>query len=155
MPLVTPWPSIRQALIRQLRSNLVLAEGLPGDWAEGFAPQKTPYPLGVVYLHYAPSVPDTTGRVIFVGAGVVIFAKDPGVAASLYQLAFTSLNDTVLALTGQTSLQCRESSSISLQDVDAEGKAVYEVGAIYEIRVAQSNPALRTLVFSADSTISS
>ena len=153
MPLVTPWPSIRQALIRQLRSNLVLAEGLPGDWSEGFAPQKTPYPLGVVYLHYAPSVPDTTGRVIFVGAGVVIFAKDPGVAASLYQLAFTSLQDARLTMTGQTSLQCRQVSDISLTDVDSEGKAVYQVGGVFEVRVAQSNPALRTLTFTADATV--
>lgn len=153
MGLVTPWPSVRQAFLRQLRSNLVLEAGLPGDWSEGFAPQKTPYPLGVVYLHFAPSFPDTTGRTIYLGVGVVIFAKDQGEAASLYQLAFDSLNNTKLALTGQTSLQCRETSSISLQDVDTEGKAVYEVGGIYEVRVAQSNPILSSLTFTADSTV--
>jgi hypothetical protein len=153
MSLVTPWPSVRQAFIRQLRSNLVLEAGLPGDWSEGFAPPKTAYPLGVVALHYAPSFPDTTGRTIYLGVDVFIFAKDQAGAASLYQLAFDSLNNTLLALTGQTSLQCRETSSISLQDVDTEGKAVYQVGGVYEVRVSQGNPALRTIVITADSTI--
>ena len=153
MALIPPWPSIRQAFLQQLRANLVLKAGLDGDWSEGFAPQKTPYPLGVVYLHYAPSFPDTTGRVAYIGVGVVIFSKDQGEAASLYSLAFTSLDDTKLTLTGQTSLQCRETSSISLQDVDTEGKAIYEVGGIYEVRVSQSNPTLATLTFTADSTI--
>lgn len=153
MPIAPPWPSVRQAFIRHLRSNLVLAEGLPGDWSEGFAPPKTDYPLGVISLHYAPSVPDTTGRTIYLGVDVFIFAKDQGEAASLYQLAFTSLNNALLAMTGQTSLQCRETSSISLQDVDAEGKAIYQVGGVYEVRVAQSNPVLRSLTLTADSTI--
>lgn len=149
-----PWPSVRQAFLQQLRSNLVLKAGLPGDWSEGFAPQDTAYPLGIVALHYAPSFPDTTGRVAFIGVDVFVFAKTSGEAASLYQLAFTSLNNTKLTLAGQTSLQCRETSSISLQDVDTEGKAVYQVGGVYEVRVAQSNPTLLTLTFTADSTIS-
>ena len=153
MALVTPWPSIRQALIRQLRSNLVLAAGLSGDWSEGFAPQKTPYPLGVIALHYAPSFYDWTGRVIFVGVDVFIFAKDSGEAASLYQSAFTSLQDAKLTMTGQTSLQCRQTSDLSLQDVDTEGKAVYQVGGVFEVRVAQTNPALRTLTFTGDMTV--
>jgi len=55
MALLTPWPSVRQAIIRQLRSNLVLAAELSGDWSEGFAPQGTAYPLGTIGLQYAPS----------------------------------------------------------------------------------------------------
>lgn len=153
MALMTPWPSVRQALIRQLRSNLVLAAGLSGDWSEGFAPQKTPYPLGTIGLQYAPSAYDWSGRVMFIGVTVFIFSKDQGEAASLYQLAFTSLQDARLTMTGQTSLQCRQVSDISLTDVDSEGKAVYQVGGVFEVRVAQSNPALRTLTFTADATV--
>ena len=153
MALLTPWPSIRQALIRQLRSNLVLAAGLSGDWSEGFAPQGTDYPLGVIALQYAPSAYDWSGRVVFVGVSVFVFAKTSGEAASLYQLAFTTLQDARLTLTGQTSLQCRQTSDISLQDVDAEGKAIYQAGGVFEVRVAQSNPALRTLTFTADMTV--
>jgi len=154
MALVTPWPSIRQALLRLLRANLVLKASLLGGWAEGFAPEETAWPRGLISLHYAPSFYDSTGRVAFIGADVLIFSKDQGEAASLYQLAFTTLQDARLTLAGQTSLQCRQTSDISLQDVDAEGNAVYEVGGVFEIRVAQSNPTLSTLVFTADSTIS-
>jgi hypothetical protein len=153
MPLVTPWPSVRQALIRQLRSNLVLAAGLSGDWSEGFAPPKTLYPLGVLSLHYAPSFYDWSGRVTFVGVDVFVFAKTSAEAASLYALAFGTLQDARLVLTGQTSLQCRQTSDISLQDVDTEGKPVYQTGGVFEVRIAQSNPTLSTLVVTVDSTI--
>ena len=154
MALLTPWPSIRQALLRQLRSNLVLKAGLSGDWSEGFAPQKTVYPLGVISLHYAPQMYDWTGRVSFIGVDVFVFSKDQGEAASLYQLVFSTLQDARLDLpTGLTSLQCRNTSDISLQDVDTEGKAIYQVGGVFEVRVAQSNPALSTITFTADSTI--
>lgn len=153
MPLVPAWPSVRQAIVQQLRSNLVLEAGLLGDWSEGFAPPDTKYPIGTFWLHYDPSVYDTTGRVAYLGVGVSIWAKDQGQAASLYSLAFTSLQDAKLTLAGQTSLQCRQSSDISLQDVDTEGKAVRQVGGIFEVRVAQSNPTLRTIVFTVNSTV--
>lgn len=153
MALVTPWPSVRQALIRQLRANLVLASSLTGDWSEGFAPEDTVYPLGVISLHFSPSFYDWSGRVVILGVDVVVFSKTQGEAASLDALVFTTLQDARLSLTGQTSLMCRRMSDISLQDVDTEGKAVYEVGGVYEVRVAQSNPTLGTLTFTADSTI--
>lgn len=153
MSLLTPWPSVRQALVRQLRSNLVLEAGLPGDWSEGFAPQKTEYPLGVFALHYAPLMYDWSGVVTMIGVDVFVFSKDQGEAASLDQLVFTTLQDARLFVTGQISLMCRRTSSFSLQDVDTEGKAVYQVGGVYEIRVAQSNPSLRTFSFTADATL--
>ena len=153
MALVTPWPSVRQALVQRLRSNLVLQAGLPGDWSEGFAPQKTEYPLGVFALHYAPMLYDWSGVVTVLGVDVFVFSKDQGQAASLDQLVFTTLQDARLNVTGQTSLTCRRSSSFSLQDVDTEGKAVYEVGGVYEIRVAQSNPTIASITFTADATL--
>lgn len=152
--LITPWPSVRQALIRQLRSNLVLEAGLPGDWSEGFAPQGTATPHGIIALHYAPSMYDWTGRVAILGVDVFIFCEDQAEAARLYQLAFTSLQDARLIMAGQTSLKCRQTSDLSLQDVDAEGKAMYQVGGIFEVQVAQSNPSLGTFAFTVDSTIS-
>ena len=159
MALVIPWPSVRQAFIRQLRSNLVLKDQLPGDWSEGFAPQNIdgstilPYPLGILQLHYAPAAYDWTGVVNILGVDVFVFSKDQAEAASLYQLAFTTLQDQRLTVTGQTSLSCRQTSSISLQDVDAKGKPIFEVGGVFEVKVAQSNPALRTLTFTADADI--
>ncbi len=153
MALVIPWPSVRQALIRQLRSNLVLEDGLPGDWSEGFAPPGTAYPRGIVSLHYAPAQYDWTGVVNILGVDVLIFAKTQGEAASLFQLAFTTLQDQRLTVTGQTSLSCRFTSSLSLQDEDPQGKPIFEVGGVLEVRVTQSNPAQQSLVFTADSDI--
>jgi hypothetical protein len=153
MALVVPWPSVRQALIRQLRSNLVLTDQLLGDWSEGFAPPGTAFPRGILSLHYAPALYDWTGVVNILGVDVLIFAKDQGDAASIFQLVFTTLQDQRLTVTGQTSLSCRFTSSLSLQDEDAQGKPIYEVGGVLEIRVTQSNPALRSLVFTADSDI--
>lgn len=152
--LILPWPSIRQALIRQLRSNLVLEAGLPGDWSEGLAPQGTKRPLGTLSLQYAPSMYDWTGRVVFVGVTVLIYCEDQAEAARLYQLAFTSLQDARLIMAGQTSLQCRQVSDLSLQGPDDAGATVYQVGGIFEVRVAQSNPSQGTVAFTVDSTIS-
>lgn len=154
MALVIPWPSVRQALIRQLRANLVLEDQLLGDWSEGFAPSGTAFPRGVLSLHYAPAAYDWTGVVNILGVDVLLFSKTQDEATSLYQLAFTTLQDQRLTVTGQTSLSCRFTSSLSLQDEDAQGKPIFEVGGVLEVRVAQSNPALRSLIFTADSTIS-
>ena len=140
MTLVTPWPSVRQALMRQLRANLVLKDLLLGDWSEGLAPETTPFPRGIIALHYAPSFYDWTGAVTELGVDVFVFSRDTGEAASLDQLVFTTLQDAKLVVTGQTSLTCRRISSLSLVDDDAEGKAVYQAGGVYEVWVAQSNP---------------
>jgi hypothetical protein len=153
MALIVPWPSVRQALIRALRANLVLAAGLPGDWSEGAAPPKADYPLGVIALVPSPSLYDWSGVVHDLLVDIVIFAEDAGEAASLDQLAFTTLQDARLAVTGLTSLGCRRTGNLSLQDVNDQGTAVFEVGGTWRIRVAQSNPAAQTLIVTGDSTI--
>jgi len=153
MALVVPWPSVRQALIRQLRANLVLKDQLLGDWSEGFAPSGTAFPRGIVQLHYAPALLDWTGVVNIVGVDVLIFAKTKEDADSAFQLVFTTLNNQRLTVTGQTSLSCLYTSGLSLQDEDAQGKPIFEVGGVFEIKVAQSNPVLRSVVFTADSDI--
>lgn len=155
MPLVTPWPSVRQALIQRLRSNLVLEAGLPGDqWGSGFDPQDALYPLGVLSLHYDPVMYDWSGQVALVGVDVLVFSKSVGEASRLAQLVYTSLHDARLNVSGQTSLSCRFMSGISIPAVDKEGKAIYSEGGIYEVRVAQSAPSPQTLLITLDSTIS-
>lgn len=154
MALVIPWPSYRQALVQQLRSNLVLKGELLGDWSEGFAPQKTPYPLGVISLHYAPAEYDWTGMVTVIGFDVFVFSKkDIGEADSLDQLVFDTLQDARLYPAGQTSLTCRRTSSISLTDEDAAGNPVWQVGGTWQAITAQSNPTFRSLPFTIDATI--
>lgn len=152
--LVDSWPYVRQALVRALRSNLVLKDELTGDWSEGVAPQSTPFPRGVFQLHYSPSEYDWSGFVSISGVDVGVFAKTQGEAARLNQLVFTTLQDARLDVAGQTSLTCRRVSSFSLVDPAPDGTpAVFQEGGIYSIMVPQSNPRLLTLVVPMTSTI--
>jgi hypothetical protein len=151
--LLDPWQPVRQALIQALRANLPLQAELTGDWAEGAAPVGAQYPLGIIALVPSPSFYDWSGVVHDLLVDIVLFSRDQGQAASLNQLVFTTLQDRLLALTGLTSLGCRRTGTLSLQDVDDQGTAIYEVGGTWRIRVAQSNPVLQTLVVTGDSTI--
>lgn len=151
---VDPWPYVRQALVRTLRSNLVLKDQLPGDWSEGVAPQGTDFPRGVYSLHYAPIERDWTGFTAICGVDVVVFSKDQGEAARLAGLVFTSLNNARLDVTGQTSLTCTFVSDIYLTDPAPEGtETVFEAGGIYAVLAPQSNARNRSLSVTMTSTI--
>lgn len=151
--LIDPWQPVRTALIRALRANLPLAAELTGDWSEGAAPPSTEYPLGIIALVPSPSNHDWSGVVHDLLVDVVVFSRDQDQAARLSQLVFTTLQDYLLPLTGLTSLGCRRTGPLSLQDVDDQGTAIYEVGGTWRIRVAQSNPALQTLSTTGSMTI--
>jgi hypothetical protein len=153
--MVIPWSSVRQALVRNLRANLVLSASLPGDWAEGAAPMTTEYPLGVYALVPSPGFYDWTGVVWDMLVDVFIFSRDQGEAASLDQLAFMTLQDARLDFDVDqlTSVSCRRTGVLSLQDTDERGNTIYQVGGTFRIRVAQSTPTLSTLVVTADSDI--
>jgi hypothetical protein len=154
--LVDPWPYVRQALIRTLRSNLVLKEALLGDWSESVAPQGTSFPRGVVQLHYSPLEYDWSGFTSICGVDVMVSAKTQGQASSLNQLVFTTLQDARLDVAGQTSLTCRRVSSFSLEDPAPEGtEATWAAGGVYSVLAPQSNPTLRTLSTTLTSTIGS
>jgi hypothetical protein len=155
MSLVTPWPSVRQAVVRALRANLVLADQMPEDrdWNEGSSPQGTPFPHGVYSLAYGPPEYDWTGVVHLIGVDVVVYSTDQGEAASLDQLVFITLQDARLAVTGLTTLSCRRIGIISLTDADATGRKVYVLGGTYQLRVSQSNPIKRELSFDLGMTI--
>lgn len=151
---VDPWPYVRQALIRQLRSNLVLKDELLGDWNEGVAPKDTAFPRGIIQLHYAPIEYDWTGFVAICGVDVGVFSKSKSEADRLNQLVFTTLQDAVLSVAGQTSLTCRRVSSFHLTDPAPEGtETVFQEGGIYSILAPQTNPRLRTLAVTMTSTI--
>ena len=152
--LIDPWPAVRQALVRALRSNLVLKDELPGDWSEGVAPVSTPFPRGVFQLHYSPLEYDWSGFVSICGIDVGVFAKTQDQAASLDQLVFATLQDAVLSVAGQTSLTCRRVSSFSLVDPAPDGtETVWEQGGIYSVLAPQSNPTPRSLAVTVTSTI--
>lgn len=152
--LVDPWPYVRQAVIRTLRSNLILQDELSGDWSETVAPQNTPFPRGVIQLHYAPLEYDWTGFVAICGVDVGVFAKSKGEADRLNQLVFSTLQDARLDVAGQTSLTCRRVSSFHLTEAAPEGtETTFQEGGIYSILAPQSNPRQRTLVVAMTSTI--
>lgn len=154
MALVDPWPSVRQAVIRQLRSNLVLKDLLLGDWSEGVAPKDTKFPRGVIQLHYGPVERDWTGFTALLGFDVVVFSKTQDEAERLTGLVFASLQNAKLDVAGQTSLSCLFVSTFSVTEPAPEGfDTVYAPGAIYAVRTAQSNPALRSLSVTMTSTI--
>lgn len=153
MGLTLPWPLARQAMIRALRANLPLAAALTGDWSEGEAPVKTAYPLGVISLVPSPGIYDWSGVVWDLYVDVVVFSYDKGQADSLDQLAFTTLQDARLAVTGLTSLTCRRIGIISLPAVDDKGQSVYSSGGTFHLRIAQSTPTAQTLTVTCDSTI--
>lgn len=152
--LVDPWVYVRQGLVRQLRSNLVLEGELLGGWSEGVAPKDTPFPRGVYQLHYSPNEYDWSGLVTISGIDVGVFSKSQGEAASLNQLVFTTLQDARLDLTGLTMLVCRRVSTYSLTDPAPDGtETVFQEGGVYSVQVAQSNPVNRTLSVTVTSTI--
>lgn len=152
--LVDPWPYVRQALIRTLRSNLVLKDELSGEWSEGVAPKDTPFPRGIVQLHYAPVEYDWTGFVAICGVDVAVFSKDKSEADRLNQLVYSTIQDVGLDVAGQTSLTCRRVSSFHLTEPAPEGtETVFQEGGIYSILTPQTNPRLRTLDVTMTSTI--
>lgn len=152
--LVDPWPYVRQALIRTLRSNLVLKGELSGDWNESVAPQGTAFPRGIISVHFSPNEYDWTGFVTLLGVDVVVFSKDKAQADSLNQLVFSTLQDAQLSVAGQTSLTCRRTSGIHLIDPAPEGtETVFAEGGVYAILTPQSNPRNRTLATTVTSTI--
>ncbi len=163
MALVDPWVYIRQALVRQLRSNLVLKDELPGDWSEGVAPKDTPFPRGIIQLHYSPNEYDWTGFITIAGVDVSVFSESQDEAASLNQLVFTSLQDVRLDLSGNgslpvnglTSLTCRRVSTYSLVEPAAAGTlpSVFQEGGVYSVTVAQSNPTRGSVTVTMTSTI--
>ena len=151
---VDPWPYVRQALVRTLRSNLVLEAGLSGGWTEGVAPLNAEFPRGVYSLHYAPIERDWTGFTAICGVDVVVFAKSSGEAASLAGLVYTSLNNVRLDVPGQKSLQSTFVSDIYLTEPAEEGMTTtYEAGGIYAILAPQSSSTNRTLSVTMTSTI--
>ena len=144
---------IEWALVRQLRSNVVLKGALKGDINRGFAPQKTAYPFIVYSLHYAPNRYTWGGVVTEAGFDVVVFATDEGVADSIAQLINQTLADAKLLVDGQTSLMCRPRSAISITDIDDQGLRYFEKGFVVDIWTSQQLPTAGSLTFTADSTL--
>lgn len=153
MPATANLSPIKQALVQTLRSNVALKTAFKNDFHEGFAPPKTKLPLLTYSVHYAPVVYDWTSFMVQVGFDIFVFSEDQVEADNLDSLVFTTLHDAELDVSGQSTLICRRTSSLSLTDSNEEGKKIYQVGGIYEVWTDQPLPFLVTRSLTADAVI--
>jgi len=137
MTLTTVAP-IKQALVATLRANNTLRSAVSGIH-EGFAPRKVAYPF-VTYNFLPTSYNyDSSGLMFITAVDVYVYSENSVEANNLDGLVFTILQDADLmavlddGVTEQTTLICRRIADISSDDVDEEGKKVYQVGGSYAI----------------------
>lgn len=146
MTLTTVAP-IKQALVATLRANTALkSEQLTGakhravsGFHEGAAPRKVPYPF-VTYTFFPTQYHyDSSGLMFVTAVDVSVFSENSVEANNLDALVFSTLQDANLlailspGVTEQTTLICHRVADISSDDVDEEGKKVYQVGGTYAI----------------------
>jgi hypothetical protein len=130
--------NIWRAIIAHLRSKPALKAAFVGDFHEGQAADKAPYPFCV----WTPVVPgvyeDTWGeRTIVALADVVAVSRSPVEASNLDQLVGEELDEAPLNVIGQHTLICYRVGDIRMSEPDEEGKKVYRVGGSYEIQTSQ------------------
>jgi len=126
--------NIWQAVVQEYRADAPLKASLVGGLHEGFAPEKTPYPLAV-YIPVAMPYEDAWGsRLIIAVMDIKVFSRDSVEAGTLDESFARVLDGASLEVTGQTTLICRRMGDIRMSpDLDEEGLKVYSAGGSYEI----------------------
>ena len=122
----------------QVASDAISTNGVAHTWDsnrinEGTAPDDTPYPFFAYRLVYAPSEDDWTKRTIIAGIDVEAVSDNQVEASNLDQLGMQTLEDSLAAVSGQTTLYCRSISGFRLQEIDQTGKRIFRVGHTYQI----------------------
>ena len=151
------------AIVRTLRGGGRLTaytnsngdRALPSKWLhEGFAPEKTPYPL-ITYQRFP-----TTPRVYLWGSMMIIarydikvFSPNSVEAHNLDALIAAELDEAELPVAGQSTLICRRLADLGSPDVDEEGNKVYMVGGTYEVMTDQPLPQRVAGGFTVDAVI--
>jgi len=130
--------AIDQGLVRAVR-NASAYSSLNGIFP-GFAPEKVDYPFATYNRVASPYEDDWSNRTIIALYDVFVFARADEVAAKeLDQSIADALDGAQLTVDGMTTLICRRiSDAPSFEDVDEEGKKIYQVGGSYEIWTDQS-----------------
>jgi len=137
MTLTTTAP-IKQALVATLRANTTFRAAVSGIH-EGIAPRKVDYPFATYDFLPTQYNYDSSGLMFLTAVDVFIFSRNSVEANNLDGLVFTILQDSDLlsvlgsGVTEQTTLICHRVADISSDDVDEEGKKVYQVGGTYAI----------------------
>lgn len=144
----TEAPIIR-ALVATIRANnaailalivglAVKTDGVLHTWTsdrihEGVAPDGTLYPLLTYQLVYAPFDDDWSKRIIRAGLDVMAVSDNQIEASNLDQLVMQTVEDSLAAVSGQTTLYCRANAGIRLPEIDQTGKRIFRVGHTYEV----------------------
>jgi len=131
--MVTSVAPVKQALVARMRASTPLKNAAKGGIHEGVAPQKTPYPFITYSLGYSPWVYTWDSVIIESPLVVSVFHTNSVEANNLDALVLTALQEAPLSVSGQSTLICRRVGDLSSQDVDEEGKKIYQVGGRYEI----------------------
>lgn len=124
---------IKQALVAKMRASAPLKAAATGGIHEGVAPQKTDYPFITYSLGYTPWYYTWDSVMLDVPLVVSVFHTNSVEAHNLDALVLAALQEAPLAVSGQSTLICRRVGDLSSQDVDEEGKKIYQVGGRYEI----------------------
>lgn len=136
--MTTTVANIKQALVAAMRANNPLKNAVSGFY-EGFAPPTTAYPFVVYSMVYAPYDFAWGSVTIRTAFDISVYAENPVDANNIDALALAALHNVALSVTGQSTLICRRVGDLSSQDVDEEGKKIYQVGGTYEIWTHQAD----------------
>lgn len=135
--------NIIRAVVQTLRANnaafvaAVAAEGVAGhSWSsqrihEGVAPPETPYPFLTYTEVYAPYDDDWGKRTIRAALDISAWSDNQVEASNLDQLVMTTVEDSLAAVDGQTTLYARRTDGIRLPEVDETGKRIFRAGGTY------------------------
>lgn len=129
--------NVKQALVVALRANNPLHSATSGIY-EGFAPAKATYPFVVYNMVFAPYDFAWGSATLRTAFDIVVFSENSVEANNLDALVIAAINNAEIAVAGQSTLLCRRVADLSSQDVDQEGKKVYQVGGTYSIWTDQS-----------------
>ena len=121
-----------------MRANTPLQTAVTGFY-EGFAPGNKAYPIVVYNLVFAPYDFAWGSVTIRTAFDVSAFHPNPVDANNIDALVSTVLHNAELSVSGQSTLLCRRVADLSNQDVDEEGKKVYQIGGTYEIWTHQAD----------------
>jgi hypothetical protein len=131
--MVTGIAPVKQALVARMRASTPLKVAAKGGIHEGVAPQETEYPFISYSIGFAPWGYTWDSVIIQAPLTVSVFHTNSVEAHNLDALVLAALQEAPLAVSGQSTLICRRVGDLSSQDVDEEGKKIYQVGGRYEI----------------------
>lgn len=129
---VSTTAQIKQALVAALRANNTLKDSVSGFY-EGFAAPSKPYPFVVYNMVYAPYDFAWGSVILRTAFDVYVFGENSVDANNVDALISQTLHNADISVSGQSTLICRRVGDLSSQDIDEEGKKVYQIGGTYEI----------------------